>query len=99
MHKSKPGIEFRQMIDRIVKIVAEEKNHINDAKDLALIIEQNFAKELVAELIAHLPTSKNVFLNLGLNLLPFNAGMIAGGIKDYVELAISKRNWVSILNI
>jgi len=97
MHKSKSGIEFRQMIDRIVQVVTEEQNNINEAKDLALIVEQNFTKELVSEVIAHLPTPKNVIFNLGLNLLPFGTGMVAGGVKDYVELAISKRNWVSLL--
>ena len=61
------------------------------------LMEQNFTKELVAELISHLPTPKSVILNLGLNLLPYGTGTIVGGVKDSVELAISKRSWVSLL--
>jgi hypothetical protein len=97
MHKSKSGLEFRQMIDRIVQAVTSEHKNIHGFKDLAIIVEQSFTKELVAELISHLPTPKNVMLNLGLNLLPFGTGMLAGGVKDSVELAISKRSWVSLL--
>lgn len=97
MHNSKSGYEFRQMIDRIVKEVANEHNNIKDIKDLIHIIEQNFIKELVAELISHLPTPKGVILNLSLNLLPYGTGTIIGGVKDSVEYAFAKRSWVSLL--
>jgi len=97
MHKSKSGFEFRQMIERIVRVVTNEHKNISDFKDLTLIVEQYFTKELVAELIAHLPSPKNVIFNLGLNLLPYGTGMVVGGVKDAVELAISKRSWVSLL--
>lgn len=97
MHKSKSGHEFRQMIDRIVQAVIKEHKNIHEFKDLALIVGQNFTKELVTELISHLPTPKSVILNIGLNLLPYGTGMVAGGVKDSVELAMSKRSWVSLL--
>jgi hypothetical protein len=99
MHRSKSGLEFREMIDRIVQAVTSEHKNISELKDLAYIVEQNFTKELVSELISHLPTPKKVVLNLGLNILPFGAGMVAGGIKDSIELINSKRSWVSLLNI
>lgn len=94
---SSAGKELRIMLKRFAKEIMNEFHNISDIKDATIIIERLFTKELIKELFSNLPTKKEVTINMGLNLLPFSAGAVAGSIKDVVNLALNKRSWVSLL--
>lgn len=97
LRTSSAGIEFRKMITRIIDEITQEFSNIADINDISIIVERNFTKELITELISSLPSTRKVLMNIGLNLLPFGTGTIVTGVKDVFELSLAKRSWVSLL--
>jgi len=97
LRNSNAGIELRKMIQRIVTEICEEYSNISEFKDIIIIVERHFAKELITELTHKLPSGGGTLINLGLNLIPYGVGSIAGGLKDVTNLVLSKRSWVSLL--
>jgi hypothetical protein len=97
IRESAAGKELRAVIDRIIGEVSNLIEDISDAKDLHIIVERLFTKELLQELSANVPSNKKVILNLGMNLLPFYLGLVTSGIKDTKDLIRTKKSWISLL--
>ena len=99
IRESRAGQDLRVMIYGITTEIKENLSEMHDEKDIELLVNKLFLKELVDQLMSYLPKAQMALLNLGSNLIPYGGGALVGGIKDLKDLVVKRNSWVSLLEI
>ena len=99
LRESKAGKDLRRLLGQISAEIKEFNQSIKDPKEIELLIHRLLSQELIRQLCIKRTKPRDVFLNLGLNLIPYGGGIAVSGIMDIKRLIEQRNSWVNLIEI
>jgi hypothetical protein len=96
IRNSGAGLDLRRHLSNAAQEISVAAAEVDDLRELTIIIQRHYLKELAAQIRGESPTVEKAVTNFAVNLLP-GVGAFVGNAADIARLIEYRNSWVALV--